>query len=57
MGIDPYQGVSAAVPWPPPNSILSSDPDLPGPAYVVSRVALRQVLPLVTTPPVGISPG
>jgi hypothetical protein len=51
VDIDPYQGVSAAAGWPPPSSMLSSDPDLPGPAYVVSRVALRQVLPLVTTPP------
>jgi hypothetical protein len=51
VDIDPYQTVSAAASWPPASSVLASDPDLPGPAYVVSRVALRQVLPLVTTPP------
>ena len=48
---DPYEGVGAAVPWPPPDSMLSSAADLPGPAYVVSRVAWRQVLTVMMAPP------
>lgn len=51
MDPESYLGVGAAPSWPPSGSILSSDPELPGPAYVVSRVGARQVVPLLLVPP------
>lgn len=51
MDVGSPLGVAAAPAWPPPGSRLSSDPELPGPAYVVSRVGSRQVVPLLFLPP------
>jgi hypothetical protein len=47
---DPDQNLVAAT-WPPPNSALSSAPDLPRPAYVLSLVGWRQVVSVAITPP------
>jgi hypothetical protein len=45
-----FQNLAAGT-WPPPNAVLSSAPDLPGPAYVLSQVGWRQVVSVATMPP------
>jgi hypothetical protein len=37
--------------WPPRDSLPSNAPDLPGPAYVISRVPWRQVVGVAVVPP------